>query len=134
MYTSFNVLQVEGQIRSDIQEKKLQVRQLVGDSYHDLISSADMVLSMAEASETVAAEVGCIQDVFAQLARSVARDEEQKQASRGMHMNAQQLELYGVWPLHCSSPHVAIAAKSSPVHVCLNVHVCFENDLSLEAT
>jgi hypothetical protein len=89
-------LQVEAQIRSDIQAKKLQVRQLVGDSYHDLISSADMVLSMAEAAETVAAEVACIQDAFAELARSVAKEDGQKQASRGMHMSAQQLELYGV--------------------------------------
>ena len=46
-------MQVETKTRGDIEEKKKQLRLLVGDSYRDLISSADTILAMSNCCNTV---------------------------------------------------------------------------------
>ncbi|GFH06601.1 uncharacterized protein HaLaN_01258, partial [Haematococcus lacustris] len=41
------IREIEGRTRKDIDLKKHQLRQLVGDSYRDLIGSADRIVSIA---------------------------------------------------------------------------------------
>jgi conserved oligomeric Golgi complex subunit 1 len=86
--------QVERQIRADIDNKKVQVRQLVGDSYHELISSADLILKMADSATAVAADINHVRSAFTQLERSLSHDDS-NQNQQGRHMSGQQLELYG---------------------------------------
>lgn len=46
MMAGAGALQVEARTRKDIEEKKEELRQLVGASYRDLIESADSILAM----------------------------------------------------------------------------------------
>lgn len=49
------VVQVEARTRKDIEEKKEELRQLVGASYRDLIESADSILAMRRQAASRAA-------------------------------------------------------------------------------
>eukprot|EP00873_Tetraselmis_striata_P033583 jgi/Tetstr1/453847/TSEL_004008.t1 len=60
---------VESNTRRDIEGKKVALRQLVGDSYRDLIASADTIMQMADACNTVVRNIGQMQGSFAKLSR-----------------------------------------------------------------
>ncbi|KAL0023565.1 hypothetical protein WJX77_002562 [Trebouxia sp. C0004] len=67
------IREVETKARNDIEDKKHQLRQLVGGSYRDLIDSADTILSMTTCCEAAVAQVVGIQRDFAQLTNSVSK-------------------------------------------------------------
>lgn len=65
------VRQIEDKTRQDIETKKKQLRQLVGDSYRDLIESADKVLAVAQSCSSILAHVQDVQRGFSDLGRSI---------------------------------------------------------------
>ena len=94
---------MEVQIRADIDAKKLQVRQLVGDSYHDLITSADYIQQMSNATAAVSADLEHIRGTFTELERSLSHTDADA-AAQARRMTSSQLELYGAAPLDASVP------------------------------
>jgi len=80
---------VAAQTRNEIEEKKEELRQLVGASYRDLIESADSITLMKQSCQAVVANIGRMESGFADLKRSVrvnvstpAADLERKQRER----------------------------------------------------
>lgn len=67
-----DIREVETRMRKDIEEKKEELRQLVGASYRDLIESADSILDMKRSCEAVEANISRMEDGFDALHRSVA--------------------------------------------------------------
>lgn len=63
---------VEANTRHAIEEKKEELRQLVGASYRDLIESADSIALMKQSCEAVATNIGRMEAGFAALQRSVS--------------------------------------------------------------
>lgn len=87
-------MQVESQTRHDIDKKKFQLRQTVGDSYHELISSANLIQTMADNCKSVADDLDHIRGVFRDLARDLtSNNDSAKSEKRGM--TESQLQLYG---------------------------------------
>lgn len=98
------------QIRADIDSKKLQVRQLVGDSYHDLIDSADAIQSMAETAAAVAADLEHVRGVFSDLENTLSSSTAGVNAAAGGGMSRKQLELYGARITNLSACPLPFAA------------------------
>ena len=87
-------MQVENQTRKDIDGKKLQLRQTVGQSYHELITSADMIQSMADECKNVVDDLSRIRGVFSDLANALTTTRASP-AAQQQGMSGTQLELYG---------------------------------------
>ena len=87
-------MQVENQTRRDIDGKKLQLRQTVGQSYHELITSADMIQSMADECKSVVDDLASIRGIFEGLATTLTATRAAP-AAQQQGMSAAQLELYG---------------------------------------
>ncbi|KAG2431082.1 hypothetical protein HXX76_009615 [Chlamydomonas incerta] len=68
--TISEIREIEVRTRKDIEQKKVQLRNLVGDSYRDLIDSADKILSIANNATTILNNVRSIQDSFTGLAHN----------------------------------------------------------------
>lgn len=66
------IREVEARTRRDIEEKKEELRQLVGASYRDLIESADSILDMQRSCEAVVANISAMEEGFATLHKSIA--------------------------------------------------------------
>lgn len=88
--------QVENQTRKDIDGKKLQLRQTVGQSYHELITSADMIKSMSDECSNVVDDLSSIRGVFADLAKALTTTRAAPTATQH-GMSDAQLELYGAF-------------------------------------
>nr|CAD1819856.1 unnamed protein product [Ananas comosus var. bracteatus] len=58
---------VEASVRREIQEKKEELRQLVGRSYRDLIDSADSILLMKSSCESISSNLAAIDAALASL-------------------------------------------------------------------
>eukprot|EP00271_Cylindrocystis_brebissonii_P017546 TRINITY_DN4607_c0_g1_i1.p1 TRINITY_DN4607_c0_g1~~TRINITY_DN4607_c0_g1_i1.p1 ORF type:complete len:1175 (+),score=261.37 TRINITY_DN4607_c0_g1_i1:609-4133(+) len=69
--TVVEIREVEARTRVDIEEKKEELRQLVGASYRDLIESADSILEMRRSCDAVVANIRAMEGGFATLQRSV---------------------------------------------------------------
>ena len=65
--TVVEIREVEANTRREIEEKKEELRQLVGASYRDLIESADSIAEMKNSCENVALNIHRIQSDFASL-------------------------------------------------------------------
>mmetsp|Transcript_34672 Transcript_34672/g.87742 ORF Transcript_34672/g.87742 Transcript_34672/m.87742 type:complete len:1232 (-) Transcript_34672:139-3834(-) len=68
--TVAEIREIENRTRKDIDVKKQQLRQLVGDSYRDLIDSADKIVSIATNCGHILNNVKSIQGGFTSLAHS----------------------------------------------------------------
>ena len=69
---------------------------MVGESYHELITSANMIQTMADNCKSVADDLSQIRAVFRDLARDLtSNNATAKSQERGM--TASQLELYGAY-------------------------------------
>ncbi|KXZ49014.1 hypothetical protein GPECTOR_23g103 [Gonium pectorale] len=68
--TISEIREIEVRTRKDIEQKKLQLRNLVGDSYRDLIDSADKILAIANNTTTILQNVRTIQESFTSLAHN----------------------------------------------------------------
>lgn len=66
------IREVEVQTRKEIEEKKEELRQLVGASYRDLIESADSILLMKQSCEAVADNIREMESGFASLKKSIS--------------------------------------------------------------
>jgi hypothetical protein len=88
-------MQVENQTRKDIDGKKLQLRQTVGQSYHELITAASIIQTMADECKTVVDDLASIRGVFADLAKALTATRTTP-AAQQQGMSDAQLELYGM--------------------------------------
>eukprot|EP00899_Mesostigma_viride_P014150 jgi/Mesvir1/22736/Mv14139-RA.1 len=61
------IREIEARTTREVDEKKEELRQLVGASYRDLIESADTIIEMKRSSEAVVENVKRMQDGFASL-------------------------------------------------------------------
>ncbi|CAM6097162.1 unnamed protein product [Calypogeia fissa] len=66
------IREVEVQTRKEIEEKKEELRQLVGASYRDLIESADSILLMRQSCEAVADNIQKMEVGFESLKSSIS--------------------------------------------------------------
>nr|CAD1818327.1 unnamed protein product [Ananas comosus var. bracteatus] len=64
---------VEASVRREIQEKKEELRQLVGRSYRDLIDSADSILLMKSSCESISSNLAAIDAALASSMRRSRR-------------------------------------------------------------
>lgn len=83
------IREVEVHTRREIEEKKEELRQLVGASYRDLIESADSILLMKQSCEAVADNISKMETGFDALKKSVsvnvsspAADQERKRREK----------------------------------------------------
>ncbi|GAB2277136.1 hypothetical protein Dimus_011844 [Dionaea muscipula] len=58
---------VESHTRKQIDDKKEELRQLIGNRYRDLIDSADSILSMKSSCESISANISSISDLICSL-------------------------------------------------------------------
>eukprot|EP00775_Hariotina_reticulata_P013485 gene13485-13610_t len=65
------IRQIEARTRQDIEEKNLQLRQLVGDSYRDLIAGTDNIIDISTKCHNILSNISVIQESFSTLAVSV---------------------------------------------------------------
>lgn len=70
--TVVDIRGVEARTRKEIEEKKEELRQLVGASYRDLIESADSIVLMKNSCQAVAENIRRMEDGFESLRRAVA--------------------------------------------------------------
>ncbi|GFR44388.1 hypothetical protein Agub_g5608 [Astrephomene gubernaculifera] len=68
--TITEIREIEVRTRKDIEQKKLQLRNLVGDSYRDLIDSADKILAISNNTTTILTNIRSIQESFTSLAHN----------------------------------------------------------------
>nr|XP_024403110.1 conserved oligomeric Golgi complex subunit 1-like [Physcomitrium patens] len=69
--TVVEIREVEAHTRDEIEEKKEELRQLVGASYRDLIESADSISLIKQSCQAVVANIGKMEGGFEDLKRSV---------------------------------------------------------------
>ncbi|KAL2634243.1 hypothetical protein R1flu_005722 [Riccia fluitans] len=69
--TVVEIREVEARTRKEIEEKKEELRQLVGASYRDLIESADSILLMRKSCEAVADNIEKMDEGFDLLKNSI---------------------------------------------------------------
>ncbi|BBN04862.1 conserved oligomeric Golgi complex subunit 1 [Marchantia polymorpha subsp. ruderalis] len=69
--TVVEIREVEARTRKEIEEKKEELRQLVGASYRDLIESADSILLMRKSCEAVADNIQKMEEGFDSLKNSI---------------------------------------------------------------
>ncbi|KAI5081996.1 hypothetical protein GOP47_0001739 [Adiantum capillus-veneris] len=70
--TVVEIREVEANTRKEIEEKKEELRQLVGASYRDLIESADSIANMKNSCHNVALNIQHMESGFASLKHSLA--------------------------------------------------------------
>eukprot|EP00892_Ulva_mutabilis_P009475 jgi/Ulvmu1/68/UM001_0071.1 len=90
-----DIKKVESQTRHDIDKKKLQLRQMVGESYTELITSANMIQTMADNCKSVADDLSQIRGVFGDLARDLTSNHAAATTQK-RGMTTSQLELYAI--------------------------------------
>ncbi|OAY81786.1 Conserved oligomeric Golgi complex subunit 1, partial [Ananas comosus] len=85
---------VEASVRREIQEKKEELRQLVGRSYRDLIDSADSILLMKSSCESICSNLAAIDAALASL--SSEAEAPPKSPAAAAAANPARARLYGV--------------------------------------
>jgi len=70
--TVVEIREVEMQTRKEIEERKEELRQLVGASYRDLIESADSILLMKQSCEAVASNMEQMEQGFECLKKTIS--------------------------------------------------------------
>eukprot|EP00884_Botryococcus_braunii_P022018 jgi/Botrbrau1/84/Bobra.0022s0074.1 len=93
--TVVEIREVEQKTRMDVEDKKKQLRLLVGDSYRELIASADIILQMAGCCDNVVDNVKSLQTGFAQLAGSIIEASQSKAATGAQQQQRQLLYALG---------------------------------------
>uniref|UniRef100_A0AAY4CEE8 Conserved oligomeric Golgi complex subunit 1 n=1 Tax=Denticeps clupeoides TaxID=299321 RepID=A0AAY4CEE8_9TELE len=119
-YGAEEIRTVERRVRGEIEQKKEELRQMVGERYRDLIDAADTIGEMRQCSESV---VQSIQDMYkycqglkqdrsaAQSSSSSSRRENQKQTQEKFYTMASQIKLLleipeRIWSAMESSQHL----------------------------
>ncbi|TRY93233.1 hypothetical protein DNTS_014370 [Danionella cerebrum] len=98
-YGTDEIRAIERKVRGEIEQKKEELRQMVGERYRDLIDAADTIGEMRECSESV---VQSLQDMFRychklklskQHPQSTSKAESQKQSQEKFYSIASQIKL-----------------------------------------
>ncbi|XP_026109600.1 conserved oligomeric Golgi complex subunit 1-like isoform X1 [Carassius auratus] len=98
-YSTEEIRAIERKVRGEIEQKKEELRQMVGERYRDLIDAADTIGEMRQCSESV---VQSIQDMYRychqlkqakQAPQSSGRAEGQKQSQERFYTMASQIKL-----------------------------------------
>ncbi|XP_059413233.1 conserved oligomeric Golgi complex subunit 1-like isoform X2 [Carassius carassius] len=98
-YSTEEIRAIEREVRGEIEQKKEELRQMVGERYRDLIDAADTIGEMRQCSESV---VQSIQDMYRychqlkqakQASQSSGRAEGKKQSQERFYTMASQIKL-----------------------------------------
>ncbi|KAM9346090.1 conserved oligomeric Golgi complex subunit 1 isoform 2-T2 [Symphorus nematophorus] len=97
-YNTEQIRRIERKVRGEIEQKKEELRQMVGERYRDLIDAADTIGEMRQCSESV---VQSIQDMHQYCQRlkqgkssvSSSRQESQRQSQEKFYTMASQIKL-----------------------------------------
>ncbi|CAL8464776.1 g4311 [Coccomyxa elongata] len=93
--TIVEIREVETKSKVDIEDKKKQLRQLVGNSYRDFISSADTILDMATCCNGVVVTLKQIQGGLADFKAAVSQDKQGAKQHSGSSEERQALYSLG---------------------------------------
>lgn len=80
---------MEAQTKKEIDEKKEELRQLVGKSYRDLIESADSIISMKSSCESIESNLSAIESAVDSLSSS-------ENPSLSSNLNSARVKIYGI--------------------------------------
>ncbi|XP_076852607.1 conserved oligomeric Golgi complex subunit 1 isoform X2 [Brachyhypopomus gauderio] len=98
-YSTEDIRAIERKVRGEIEQKKEELRQMVGERYRDLIDAADTIGEMRQCSGSV---VQSLQDMYRYCHRlkqtkktpqSHSKDEDQKQSKERFYTMASQIKL-----------------------------------------
>ncbi|XP_037545308.1 conserved oligomeric Golgi complex subunit 1 [Nematolebias whitei] len=97
-YSTEEIRRIERRVRGDIEQKKEELRQMVGERYRDLIDAADTIGEMRQCSESVVRSIQDMQRYCHTLKQAKAglggpRQEEQRQWQERFYTMASQIKL-----------------------------------------
>ncbi|XP_036446091.1 conserved oligomeric Golgi complex subunit 1 isoform X1 [Colossoma macropomum] len=98
-YSTEEIRAVERKIRGEIEQKKEELRQMVGERYRDLIDAADTIGEMRQCSESVVRSIQDMDRYCQQLKQarnppqSLSKLEDQKQSKEKFYTIASQIKL-----------------------------------------
>ncbi|XP_047428126.1 conserved oligomeric Golgi complex subunit 1 isoform X2 [Mugil cephalus] len=97
-YNTEEIRRIERKVRGEIEQKKEELRQMVGERYRDLIDAADTIGEMRQCSESVVRSIQDMQQYCHSLKQSKAgvsscRLEGQRQWQEKFHTMASQIKL-----------------------------------------
>ncbi|XP_013380864.1 conserved oligomeric Golgi complex subunit 1 [Lingula anatina] len=97
-FTVDEIRQIERKIRSDIERKKEDLRQMVGERYRDLIEAADTISEMKKSAENVTRSIASMQDYCKNLNQThMVRGAIPQHRPKGdTHKKRDRLSFYGV--------------------------------------
>lgn len=84
---------IESNTRKQIEDKKEELRQLIGNRYRDLIDSADSILSMKASCESISANIASISDSIFSLSSGGANF---TQSLTTTNPNPNRIKVYGI--------------------------------------
>ncbi|KAK9535857.1 hypothetical protein VZT92_008212 [Zoarces viviparus] len=97
-YNTAEIRRVEGKVRGEIEQKKEELRQMVGERYRDLIDAADTIGEMRQCSESVVQSIQDMHQYCHKLKQgtpstSSCRQEDQRQWQEKFYIMASQIKL-----------------------------------------
>eukprot|EP01135_Chromosphaera_perkinsii_P008912 Nk52_evm22s1524 gene=Nk52_evmTU22s1524 len=91
-----DIRQLEKQTKNDIERRKEDMRQMVGERYRDLIDAADTILSMKQACEKVVYSIDCVQREISSLKEGsmlLLRAQEERERQSGKRQKPKFFEI-----------------------------------------
>ncbi|XP_028268367.1 conserved oligomeric Golgi complex subunit 1 isoform X2 [Parambassis ranga] len=97
-YNTEEIRRIERKVRAEIEQKKEELRQMVGERYRDLIDAADTIGEMRQCSESVVQSIQDMQHYCQRLKQgrasgSSCRPESQRQCQEKFYTMASQIKL-----------------------------------------
>ncbi|GAB4835330.1 Golgi transport complex subunit 1 [Ancistrocladus abbreviatus] len=113
---------VEANTRKQIDDKKEELRQLIGNRYRDLIDSADSILSMKSSCESISANISSISDSIFSLS-----SESPRFSLSALHPNPDRVKTYGIacYGIACRVKYLVDTPE--------NIWGCLDESMFLEA-
>ncbi|KAH7316330.1 hypothetical protein KP509_21G088700 [Ceratopteris richardii] len=119
--TVVEIREVEANTRKEIEEKKEELRQLVGASYRDLIESADSIANMKKSCHNVALNIQNMESAFASLKHSLAVPHP---PSTPQHMDVEKKKREKLYGIGCRVKYVVDTFEK--IWGCLDEHMYLE--------
>ncbi|MCO5564319.1 hypothetical protein L7F22_017979 [Adiantum nelumboides] len=119
--TVVEIREVEANTRKEVEEKKEELRQLVGASYRDLIDSADSIADMKNSCHNVALNIQHMESGFASFKNSLAIPQPPSTSQQVDREKKKKEKLYGVG---CRVKYVVDTPEK--IWGCLDEHMYLE--------